>query len=46
LRLYQARGYVPAESIRHPLADGLSIEFVPMSKAPGLTGPEAHASGG
>ncbi|MGH8318830.1 MAG: GNAT family N-acetyltransferase [Steroidobacteraceae bacterium] len=36
LRLYEARGYVPGERVRYPLAPGLSIEFVPMSKS--LTG--------
>jgi GNAT superfamily N-acetyltransferase len=33
VRLYAARGYVPGERIRHPLAHGLAIEFVPMSKS-------------
>lgn len=33
VRLYAARGYVPAEKVHYALADGLSIEFVPMSKS-------------
>jgi GNAT superfamily N-acetyltransferase len=33
VRLYGARGYVPGEQIRWPLPNGLSIEFVPMSKS-------------
>jgi GNAT superfamily N-acetyltransferase len=33
VRLYAARGYLPGELVRYPLADGLSIEFVPMSKS-------------
>lgn len=33
VRLYQARGYQPAEKIRWPLPGGLAIEFVPMSKS-------------
>ena len=32
LPLYQACGYVAAEPIDHPLADGLTIRFVPMRK--------------
>jgi GNAT superfamily N-acetyltransferase len=32
VRLYEARGYVPAARVHHPLAPGLTIEFVPMSK--------------
>lgn len=32
VRLYAARGYVPQSSVRHPLAPGLDIEFVPMHK--------------
>ena len=32
-RLYEARGYVPGERVHHPLAPGLAIEFVPMSKS-------------
>lgn len=35
VRLYAARGYIPAGSVRHPLGPGLDIEFVPMSKALG-----------
>jgi GNAT superfamily N-acetyltransferase len=31
-RLYEARGYVAAEPIQWNLGDGLTIEFVPMSK--------------
>jgi hypothetical protein len=31
-RLYAAEGYAPAEMIRHPLGDGIHIEFLPMSK--------------
>ncbi|HET9106570.1 MAG TPA: GNAT family N-acetyltransferase [Steroidobacteraceae bacterium] len=33
VRLYSARGYVPGASVRYPLAEGLSIEFVPMGKS-------------
>jgi GNAT superfamily N-acetyltransferase len=33
VRLYAACGYVASDSIQHPLGDGLTIEFVPMSKA-------------
>ncbi len=33
VRLYAARGYVPGEKVDYPLAPGLSIEFVPMSKS-------------
>jgi GNAT superfamily N-acetyltransferase len=33
VRLYEARGYVPGARVHHPLAPGLSIEFVPMSKS-------------
>jgi GNAT superfamily N-acetyltransferase len=36
-KLYEARGYVGGELVHYPLAPGLSIEFVPMSKS--LTGP-------
>jgi GNAT superfamily N-acetyltransferase len=32
VRLYEARGYVPGARVHYPLAPGLSIEFVPMSK--------------
>jgi GNAT superfamily N-acetyltransferase len=32
VRLYAARGYLPAERIEWPIGDGLSIPFVPMSK--------------
>jgi GNAT superfamily N-acetyltransferase len=32
VRLYAARGYVAAAPIRHALAPGLEIEFVPMTK--------------
>lgn len=32
LKLYAARGYLPAARVQHPLASGLTIEFVPMSK--------------
>lgn len=35
VRLYQARGYVPQPPIRWPLADGVAIDFVPMSKDAG-----------
>jgi GNAT superfamily N-acetyltransferase len=33
VRLYAARGYTAGQRVRYPLADGLSIEFVPMSKS-------------
>lgn len=33
VRLYAARGYVPGERVSYPLAPGLTIEFVPMSKS-------------
>jgi GNAT superfamily N-acetyltransferase len=33
VRLYEARGYVPGARVHHPLAPGVSIEFVPMSKS-------------
>ena len=33
VRLYQAYGYVPGPPFQHPLGSGLTIEFVPMSKA-------------
>ena len=36
VRLYAARGYVAESQIRWPLADGVDIQFVPMSKATGL----------
>jgi GNAT superfamily N-acetyltransferase len=39
VRLYAARGYVPGERVSHPLARGLTIEFVPMSKSL-VTAPE------
>ena len=32
LKLYRACGYVAGETIRHELAPGLTIEFVPMKK--------------
>jgi GNAT superfamily N-acetyltransferase len=32
LRLYEARGYIAGARVHYPLAAGLSIEFVPMSK--------------
>jgi GNAT superfamily N-acetyltransferase len=32
VRLYETCGYLAAPAIDHPLADGLSIRFVPMSK--------------
>jgi hypothetical protein len=32
VRLYVARGYAPGDPIRWPLGDGLTIEFVPMTK--------------
>lgn len=32
VRLYAARGYTPQGDVRHPLAPGLDIEFVPMHK--------------
>ena len=32
VRLYERFGYVAGESIQHPLGDGLTIEFVPMTK--------------
>jgi GNAT superfamily N-acetyltransferase len=32
VRLYAARGYRAGTPIRHPLAPGLAIEFVPMEK--------------
>ncbi len=32
VRLYAARGYVPAPQIRWPVGEGVEIEFVPMSK--------------
>lgn len=32
VRLYQARGYVPGEMIHWPLPNGLSIQFIPMTK--------------
>ena len=35
-RLYEARGYVPGERVDYPVAPGVAIEFVPMSKR--LTG--------
>lgn len=35
VRLYEVRGYTPGEPIRWPLPGGLTIEFVPMSKAEG-----------
>jgi len=37
VRLYAARGYAPQGSVRHPLAPGLDIEFVPMHKDLGST---------
>jgi GNAT superfamily N-acetyltransferase len=33
VRLYAARGYLPAARVYWPLGDGLTIPFVPMSKA-------------
>ena len=35
VRLYRARGYLPGEPIHWPLPNGLTIEFVPMSKHQG-----------
>lgn len=35
VRLYAARGYLPGEPIHWPLPNGLTIEFVPMSKEDG-----------
>lgn len=32
-KLYEVRGYVAAAKVQHPLAAGLSIDFVPMSKS-------------
>jgi GNAT superfamily N-acetyltransferase len=32
VRLYQARGYLPGEMIHWPLPNGLTIQFIPMSK--------------
>jgi len=32
VRLYRARGYLPGEPVHWPLPNGLTIEFVPMSK--------------
>jgi GNAT superfamily N-acetyltransferase len=34
-RLYEARGYVPGETVHYPVGADLAIEFVPMSKALG-----------
>ena len=33
VRLYAARGYLPSPPVEWPLGDGLTITFVPMSKA-------------
>lgn len=32
VRLYSARGYVPAELVRYAVGSGVAIEFVPMTK--------------
>jgi GNAT superfamily N-acetyltransferase len=32
VRLYQALGYQPGERVRYPVGDGVTIEFVPMTK--------------
>jgi GNAT superfamily N-acetyltransferase len=32
VRLYAARGYIPADVVRYDVAPGVAIEFVPMSK--------------
>jgi len=32
-KLYRTCGYVPGTLLRHPLGEGLAIEFVPMTKA-------------
>jgi GNAT superfamily N-acetyltransferase len=32
VKLYRVRGYVAGEGIQHQLGDGVSIDFVPMSK--------------
>lgn len=32
VRMYEAEGYVAGPSIEHPLGNGLTIRFVPMSK--------------
>jgi GNAT superfamily N-acetyltransferase len=32
VRLYAARGYIPAEQVRYDVVPGVAIEFVPMSK--------------
>jgi GNAT superfamily N-acetyltransferase len=32
-KLYEARGYVPGERVQYPVRQGVSIEFVPMSKS-------------
>ena len=32
VRLYQALGYTPGDLVHYPVAAGVTIEFVPMSK--------------
>jgi GNAT superfamily N-acetyltransferase len=32
VRLYEKCGYLPADAVSHPLPEGLTIRFVPMSK--------------
>ena len=32
VRLYQALGYRPGEMVHYPVASGVTIEFIPMSK--------------
>jgi GNAT superfamily N-acetyltransferase len=32
VRLYQAFGYVPGSMVHYPVADGVTIQFIPMSK--------------
>ncbi|MEJ0098893.1 MAG: GNAT family N-acetyltransferase [Pseudomonadota bacterium] len=36
VRLYEALGYQPQPMVHYPVAEGITIEFVPMSKRAGL----------
>jgi len=40
LEFYSRNGYVPGKPVQHPLGDGLTIEFVPMSKTLGEAPPD------
>jgi GNAT superfamily N-acetyltransferase len=41
VRLYEKCGYLPGEAVEHPLPDGATIRFVPMSKRAASAPPRA-----